>query len=97
MVRRKPWLLVISRGSHKSRSLDVCKSVDKEEKRRRGEGEKRRRGEGEKRRRVEGEKHRPGEGEKHRPGEGEKHRPGQEKEKERSEASTCRLSVLLPR
>lgn len=70
MVRRKPWLLVISRGSHKSRSLDVCKSVDKEEERRRVEGEKRR------------------------PGEGEKHRPGQEKE--RSEASTCRLSVLLP-
>ena len=54
MVRRKPWLLVISRGSHKSRSLDVCKSVDKEEKRRRGEGEKRRRVEGEKRRRGEG-------------------------------------------
>ena len=54
MVRRKPWLLVISRGSHKSRSLDVCKSVDKEEERRRGEGEKRRLGEGEKRRRGEG-------------------------------------------
>ena len=26
MVRRKSWLLVISRGSHKSRSLEVWKS-----------------------------------------------------------------------
>ena len=56
MVRRKPWLLVISRGSHKSRSLDVCKSVDKEEERRReAQTSRRREAQARRRRRSAGE------------------------------------------